>query len=123
MQGAVTNTPGLGAAQQTVTDMLSASAASSASGLVENLSLGYAVAYPLGVVGIILSILVLKMIFRVNVKTETHKLDSRDSAKIAQPRVLTLEVVGGSLADGKSVLDFHNSCGFNFVLSRIRYLF
>ena len=120
MQGAVTNTPGLSAAQQTVTDMLSASAASSASGLVEDLSLGYAVAYPLGVVGIILSILVLKMIFRVNVKTETQKLDSRDSAKIAQPRVLTLEVVGGSLADGKSVLDFHNSCGFNFVLSRIR---
>lgn len=144
MQGAVTNTPGLGAAQQTVTDMLSASSvddvaasvvssasasvvssasadvATAAADLVGDLSLGYAVAYPLGVVGIILSILVLKMIFRVNVKTETQKLDSRDSAKIAQPRVLTLEVVSGSLADGKSVLDFHNSCGFNFVLSRIR---
>jgi len=141
MQGAVTNTPGLGAAQQTVTDMLSASSvddvaasvvssasasvasadvATAAADLVGDLSLGYAVAYPLGVVGIILSILVLKMIFRVNVKTETQKLDSRDSAKIAQPRVLTLEVISGSLADGKSVLDFHNSCGFNFVLSRIR---
>ena len=144
MQGAVTNTPGLGAAQQTVTDMLSASSvddvaasvvssasasvvssasadvATASADLVGDLSLGYAVAYPLGVVGIILSILVLKMIFRVNVKTETQKLDSRDSAKIAQPRVLTLEVVSGSLADGKSVLDFHNSCGFNFVLSRIR---
>ena len=136
MQGAVTNTPGLGAAQQTVTDMLSASSVddvaasvvssasadvgTTAADLVGDLSLGYAVAYPLGVVGIILSILVLKMIFRVNVKTETQKLDSRDSAKIAQPRVLTLEVISGSLADGKSVLDFHNSCGFNFVLSRIR---
>ena len=149
MQGAVTNTPGLGAAQQTVTDMLSASSvddvaasvvssasasvvssasasvasadvATAAADLVGDLSLGYAVAYPLGVVGIILSILVLKMIFRVNVNTETQKLDSRDSAKIAQPRVLTLEVISGSLADGKSVLDLHNSCGFNFVLSRIR---
>ena len=48
LSGAVTNTPGLGAAQQAYSDMY---------GVSENsIPLGYAVAYPLGVVGIILSI-------------------------------------------------------------------
>ncbi len=128
MQGAVTNTPGLGAAQQTVTDVLGQAAAqgmadsgaASAGSLVEDLSTGYAVAYPLGVVGIILSMLLLRFIFRINVKTEGQKLDAKDASKIAQPQVLTFEIVSGCKADGVSVLDLHGSCGFNFVLSRLR---
>jgi len=111
MQGAVTNTPGLGAAQQTVSDLMPGT----------DLSLGYAVAYPLGVVGIILSLLILKVLFRASIKTETQKLDSKDSSKIAQPQVLTFEIVAGSQADGKTVEDLNGKCKFNFVLSRIRH--
>ena len=52
---AVTNTPGLGAAQQAFSDM---------HGVSDNtIALGYAVAYPLGVIGIILSIILIKYIF------------------------------------------------------------
>lgn len=55
MSGAVTNTPGLGAAQQTYTDTFGGSA--------PDIALGYAVAYPLGVVGAILSFIFLRRIF------------------------------------------------------------
>ncbi len=119
MQGAVTNTPGLGAAQQTVTDSFAADAAS-ASAMVEDLSLGYAVAYPMGVVGIILSILIIRFLFRIKLERESQLLDAKDSAKIAQPTVVTLEIVEGSLAAGKTVLALHEVCGFDIVLSRIR---
>ena len=57
LSGAVTNTPGLGAAQQAFTD-----AAGQAD---ETIALGYAAAYPLGVVGIILSMIFIRYAFRV----------------------------------------------------------
>lgn len=55
MSGAVTNTPGLGAAQQAFTDATGAGS--------PTIALGYAVAYPLGVVGCILSFILLKVLF------------------------------------------------------------
>lgn len=55
MSGAVTNTPGLGAAQAAYTDMFGANA--------PDIALGYAVAYPLGVVGAILSFIIIKQLF------------------------------------------------------------
>src|SRR5574344_2071429 len=61
MSGAITNTPALGAAQQTLTDMGKDASA---------VPLGYAVAYPLGVIGIIFSPLIVKWIFRINAKKE-----------------------------------------------------
>ncbi len=54
MSGAVTNTPGLGAAQQTYTDLYESSA--------DGLSAGYAIAYPMGVVGVILACIVLRYV-------------------------------------------------------------
>ncbi len=62
LSGAVTNTPGLGAAQQANSDLNGIDA--------PEIALGYAVAYPLGVVGIILSLIALKYILRINTKTE-----------------------------------------------------
>ena len=59
LSGAITNTPGLGAAQQTLIE----TQGDAASALNESMSMGYAAAYPLGVVGIILSFIVLKVIF------------------------------------------------------------
>lgn len=57
LSGAVTNTPGLGAAQQAYSDMTGISD--------ETIALGYAVAYPLGVIGIILS-MILSVMFSVS---------------------------------------------------------
>ena len=66
MSGAVTNTPGLGAAQTTMTNLHQAAADTSM------VTLAYAVAYPFGVFGIIIAMLLLKKIFRVNIEHETE---------------------------------------------------
>jgi len=64
MSGAVTNTPGLAAAQAAVSDL-------NITGTDKSLiTLAYAVAYPFGVFGIIGSLLLLKKIFRVNIEDE-----------------------------------------------------
>lgn len=62
MSGAVTNTPGLGAAQQTVSDLTGA--------MDQTIATGYAVAYPLGVIGVILTLLGVRAIFRINIGKE-----------------------------------------------------
>lgn len=64
MSGAVTNTPGLAAAQAAVSDMHASAADRSL------ITLAYASAYPLGVFGIIGSLLILKKIFNVNIESE-----------------------------------------------------
>ena len=67
LSGAVTNTPGLGAAQQAYSDM---------HGVTDNtIALGYAVAYPLGVVGIILSIIFIRYVFKVSFDKENEELN------------------------------------------------
>ncbi len=71
MSGAVTNTPGLGAAQQTLSDASSASdgIGEAASGIAS----AYAVAYPLGVLGAIAVLLLSKTVFRVNLDKEKER--------------------------------------------------
>ena len=64
--GAVTNTPGLGAAQQTYQDLTGVANPDIAS--------GYAMAYPLGVVGIIFSLLALRWIFRIKMDKEEEQV-------------------------------------------------
>jgi AspT/YidE/YbjL antiporter-like protein len=62
LYGAVTNTPGLGAAQQAFADL--------GGGTNPLFAQGYAMAYPLGVVGIIVSIMLLKALFRIDLEKE-----------------------------------------------------
>ena len=65
MSGAVMNTPSLGAVQQTASDMQVAS---------PDIAMGYALAYPLSIVGLILSFEIIRWLARVNVKQEEEKL-------------------------------------------------
>lgn len=69
MSGAVTNTPGLGAAQQAL------SQASGMPGMSEipNIGLGYAVAYPFGVLGVILSMILIKRLTRTDISHESEQ--------------------------------------------------
>ncbi|MFY8005435.1 MAG: TrkA C-terminal domain-containing protein, partial [Chitinophagaceae bacterium] len=72
MSGAVTNTPGLAAAQAAVKDLKIESVDNA------NITLAYAVAYPFGVFGIILSLVILKKLLRVDIASEQElhrKLD------------------------------------------------
>ncbi len=71
MSGAVTNTPGLGAAQQTLSDAHSASAGieEAATGIAS----AYAVAYPLGVLGAIAVVLLCRFLFRIDIEKEKER--------------------------------------------------
>ncbi|MCI1720075.1 MAG: putative transporter [Bacteroidales bacterium] len=115
LYGAVTNTPGLGAAQQTVADATGAADPS--------LAIGYAMAYPLGVLGIIFSMLILKSIFKVKIEKETEKLDSGSSVKDSAPRIITVEIsdsaVNGNIVNGKTVAQLHAVNKKHFVITRL----
>lgn len=109
LYGAVTNTPGLGAAQEALNQL-------SYSG--QPIALGYACAYPLGVVGIIGSIIAIRYIFRVNFAKEEDELKSQGGDIKHQPHMLTLEVRNESI-DGKRLLQIKEFLGRSFVCSRI----
>ncbi|MDR1877413.1 MAG: putative transporter [Flavobacteriaceae bacterium] len=116
MSGAVTNTPGLGAAQQTVKDLIPDSSENNA--VMQTLSTGYAIAYPCGVIGIIFSMLLMKKLFHVNIVAETrlNLLKHRTGSVLDK---IVLEVTNPALA-GKELRILWKIMKFNFVVSRIK---
>jgi len=76
--GAVTNTPGLSAAQQAVRDL-------GMSEVADRLANGYAVAYPLAVVGMILTCIILRPLCRIDLKNEPITSESVEHAAEKQP--------------------------------------
>ncbi len=111
MSGAVTNTPGLAAAQQAVTQMASPEQANI-------MASGYAAAYPLGVVGIILAMFVIKGIFRIKTEDEIKQIENEQEDSKLKPFIVTVAVTN-SLVDGKTMLELHDIVQTNFVVSRI----
>ena len=111
LSGAVTNTPGLGAAQQAFSDM---------HGVSDNtIALGYAVAYPLGVIGIILSIILIKYIFRVSFDKENEQLNSEDSSHTNEAKPISLIVKNPAIFN-KTVAELSNLLEHRyFVISRV----
>ena len=80
MSGAVTNTPGLGAAQQTYSDIAAATGESvlAAGQASESLASAYAVAYPIGVLGVIAVIIIFRALFKIDHKKELVELDQAE---------------------------------------------
>ena len=120
MSGAVTNTPGLGAAQQTLTDAMIAGGQTreAAASATSSLASAYAVAYPLGVLGVIFIVILLKGIFKVDPEKEKTELEkeevgAQDTARRMHCEVENPAVFGRRLAD--VVSDMSNK----FVVSRI----
>ena len=111
LYGAVTNTPGLGAANEALNQL-------SYNG--PQIALGYACAYPLGVVGIIGSIIAIRYIFRVNMTKEEESLKTQSGDAHLMPHMLSLEVRNESI-NGKTLLEVKNFLGRQFVCSRIRH--
>ncbi|MGE4332904.1 MAG: putative transporter [Macellibacteroides sp.] len=114
LSGAVTNTPGLGAAQQAYNDVF---------GTTDNtIALGYAVAYPLGVVGIILSLIVIRYVFRVSFEKENEALNATEGKNTNEAKPISLMV--------KNPAIFNKSVGEvsalienrEFVISRISHV-
>ena len=111
LYGAVTNTPGLGAAQEALNQLNYTG---------DPIALGYACAYPLGVVGIIGSIIAIRYICRVNLKKEEEELAVQTSDMKHMPHMLHLEVRNESI-DGKKLIQIKEFMGRPFVCSRIRH--
>ena len=111
MSGAVTNTPGLGAAQQAYAD---------ATGISDpNIALGYAVAYPLGVVGIIFSMIIIRFITRVNFADENKALMAISQEHNCAERI-SVEFANSAL-EGKTIAQIRELINRSFVISRIMH--
>ncbi len=112
LSGAVTNTPGLGAAQQTYADVMGTTD--------PTIATAYAVAYPLGVVGIILSIVLFRYIFKVNFAKENSTLDGNDASKMTEAHMYSLQVMNPSIF-GKNIREVKRLIDKEFVISRVLY--
>ena len=120
MSGAVTNTPGLGAAQQTVSDVCQATGLSmqEAATRTAEMASGYAVAYPFGVLGLILVIMLSKSLFKIDLKKEESELDEKESS-VEQARRMHVRVENPAIF-GKRLRDvLHDFGEHEFVVSRI----
>ena len=111
LYGAVTNTPGLGAAQEALNQLNYTG---------DPIALGYACAYPLGVVGIIGSIIAVRYICRINLKKEEEELNTQETDMKHMPHMLHLEVRNEAI-DGKKLIQVKDFLGRSFVCSRIRH--
>lgn len=110
LSGAVTNTPGLGAAQQTYFDVTGQEGS--------DIAMGYAVAYPLGVVGIILSIILLRYIFRISFDKENEALRSAQEEETVYATHVSIIVKNPALF-GKEVIEIARLIDKKFVISRV----
>lgn len=105
MSAAVTNTPGLGAAQQTLVDatLATGGSAEKAASASAGIASAYAVAYPLGVLGAIAVVIVSKAVFKVDIKKEKEKAEGDTDAEANAYR-LACKVENPALF-GKSIHD------------------
>ena len=111
LYGAVTNTPGLGAANEALGSVFGTNAPQIAS--------AYACAYPLGVIGIIGAIILIRWICRINFEEEENELTVQAETKATQkPHHMHLEVTNKYL-EGKTLLQVHDFLNRDFVCSRI----
>ena len=110
LSGAVTNTPGLGAAQQTFTDI---------TGTTDpTIATAYAIAYPLGVVGIIITLVLLKSIFKIDQKKEVQTLEDSDGLKKTEAQMFSIQIKNPSIL-GKNIKEIKSLVEKDFVISRV----
>ncbi|NMC39037.1 MAG: putative transporter, partial [Bacteroidales bacterium] len=114
MSGAVTNTPGLGAAQTALSQMMEITPGTE----IPEISLGYAVAYPFGVLGIILSMIFIKRIFHIDLTKETAAFEEEQHPSEEMPEKVSI-LVRNPQVFGKSILEISKSLKPGIVISRV----
>ncbi len=119
MSSAVTNTPGLGAAQQTLSDSILANGgtAEEASAASASLSSAYAVAYPIGVLGVIFTLMFFKSIFKIDLEKEKCALEHDDSED-DKARRMHCQVSNPAIFN-RTIKDIANDLRGKCVISRI----
>ncbi len=111
LSGAVTSTPGLGAAQQAFSDLRHIDAPAIAT--------GYAVTYPMGIIGVILSFLILRYSLRID-KEEEEAEAQRGRGHLEEMTVNTFSVkIDNQMIDGQTVKHIHELLKRDFIISRI----
>lgn len=110
--GAVTNTPGLGAANEALSDIFT-------DGSAPPIASGYACAYPLGVLGIICATIAIRYICRVKLDKEEEELElaATENANV-KPHFMHIQL-SNSYLEGKTLLQVHDFLNRDFVCSRI----
>ncbi|MBQ5729419.1 MAG: putative transporter [Bacteroidaceae bacterium] len=114
MYGAVTNTPGLGAANTVVKDFAGDWGAAG----MPDLASSYACAYPLGVVGIILATIVVRYLCKIRLEKEQDQLRlEREGNPSATPKHLVLKITNPAVV-GRTLHDLHSFLKRQFVITR-----
>lgn len=119
MSGAVTNTPGLGAAQQTYMDATSGSFVHEvgSTAVASSMASGYAVAYPIGVLGVILVLMLTKALFRIDLKKEEDQMHGMETG-MDSPQRLAFAIKNPAVF-GKTILEASHAIENKFIISRI----
>ena len=89
--GAVTNTPALGAGQQILADLGTPTA------IVDQMGMSYAMAYPFGICGILITMWLIRVVFRINVDSEAAQHDASNGFSHAQLHTINLRVENPNL--------------------------
>lgn len=119
--GATTNTPSLGAAQQALKDKFAHDPALSpeqAEAMIRQPGLGYAVAYPFGIIGIILAMLIIRWMFRIDTPAEVQALAALGVEKDKSLKVMNIEVRNVNLF-GKTINEIPALSHLGVVISRV----
>ena len=107
--GAVTNTPGLGAAQQAFTDITG--------NVNSNIASGYAMAYPLGVVGIITVLLAMRWFFHIKLEKEEERVAAESCV---QKEVEYIDILlANPQVEGTHIRELSQLCHMNLIVSRL----
>jgi putative transport protein len=114
MSGAVTNTPGLGAAQQALNQVSS----SLPSGEIPDIALGYAVAYPFGVLGIILTMIIIRRIFYIDINNEAASFRQMQNPAENLPEKVSIQVTNPDIFN-KSIGELSRMFDTPVIISRI----
>ncbi|HUX41720.1 MAG TPA: putative transporter [Rectinemataceae bacterium] len=120
LSGAVTNTPGLGAAQQAFASLGTGAGEllPSTADAISVSGMAYAVAYPFGVIGIILAMILLRALFRVDVGRESAELEAEQSPARLAPGNFNIRVANPRLA-GAQIRELAGLVQAEFVVSRL----
>jgi putative transport protein len=110
--GAVTNTPGLGSAQQALKDL------APTGGPIAVAGSGCAVAYPFGIFGLILAMMALRRLFKVDLGLEQARLDAERAQRSQEPHTFSVRLTNPDLV-GLPALGLPALCGVPVAVSRL----
>lgn len=113
MSGAVTNTPGLGAAQQAINEQFSDPSLSEVTGM------GYAVAYPFGILGIIITMIIIRYFFKIKIDQQAKDFTEKVTGLSGKPTAVNLKIDNQALI-GKSFAFLKETLQGEFTLSRVK---